>query len=143
MTLALFVLVGLAIGCASGHTSQAQTAQQPMVTADDISHSAGQPIEQILEAKVPGIIVQRVSDGSIAIRIRGVPSFYSGSEPLFVIDGVPVTPGPGGALNGVNPYDIDTIKVLKNPAETAMYGVRGANGVIIITTKRPDTNKGT
>ena len=108
-----------------------------MVTSQDISQSAGQPIEQVLESKVPGLQVTRTPDGGIAIRMRGTNSFYSGSEPLYVIDGIPVTPGRGGALEGVNPYDIDTIKVLKDPAETALYGVRGGNGVIVITTKRP------
>jgi TonB-dependent SusC/RagA subfamily outer membrane receptor len=53
-----------------------------------------------------------------------------------VLDGVPITPGPGGSLTGIDPYDIESIKVLKDPADTAMYGMRGANGVIIITTKR-------
>jgi TonB-dependent SusC/RagA subfamily outer membrane receptor len=55
---------------------------------------------------------------------------------LFVIDDIPVEAGPGGALMGVNPYDIDTIRVLKNPADIGIYGVRGANGVILIRTKR-------
>ena len=47
-------------------------------------------------------------------------------------------PGPGGSLIGINPHDIATIEVVKDPAGEAMYGVRGANGVIIIKTKRPD-----
>jgi TonB-dependent SusC/RagA subfamily outer membrane receptor len=59
------------------------------------------------------------------------------NRPLYVIDEVPMQAGPGGALVGVNPHDIDTIQVLKNPADTGRYGIRGANGVILITTKRP------
>ncbi len=75
---------------------------------------------------------------SISVRIRGATSFYAGSGPLYVIDGVPVTPGPGGVLRGINPYEIESIQVLKNPAETAaLYGLWGANGVIVIKTKRP------
>ena len=54
-----------------------------------------------------------------------------------MIDGFPIQPGPGGALVGISPYDIESIKVLKDPVETAIYGLRGANGVIVITTKRP------
>jgi TonB-dependent SusC/RagA subfamily outer membrane receptor len=133
------LLIGAAAGCSqSGHPStRAEPAKAPEVTAQDISQSGGQPIEQVLESKVPGLMVTRTAEGVLAIRMRGTNSFYSGSEPLYVIDGIPVTPGPGGALSGVNPYDIATIKVLKDPAETALYGVRAANGVIVITTKRP------
>ena len=54
-----------------------------------------------------------------------------------MLDDSPVSAGPGGLLRGLNPYDIETIRVLKNPADIAIYGMRGANGVILITTKRP------
>jgi len=54
---------------------------------------------------------------------------------LYVIDDVPIAPGSTGILTGINPYDIETIKVLKDPADTGIYGIRGANGVILITTK--------
>jgi TonB-dependent SusC/RagA subfamily outer membrane receptor len=133
------LLIGAVAGCTkSGQPStRTEPAKAPEVTAQDIAQSAGQPIEQVLESKVPGLMVTRTVDGGIAIRMRGNNSFFSGSEPLYVIDGIPVTPGPGGALSGVNPYDIATIKVLKDPAETALYGVRGANGVIVVTTKKP------
>jgi len=133
------LLIGVAAGCSQAvhGSTRTEPVKAPEVTAQDISQSAGQSIEQVLESKVPGLIVTRAQDGSIAIRMRGNNSFYSGSDPLYVIDGIPVTPGPGGALSGVNPYDIETIKVLKDPSETALYGVRAANGVIVITTKRP------
>ena len=137
LALSLSIFVGLASGCASGgRTAHTEPTPQPMVTSDDINQHAGQPIETILQAKVPGLIVTRTSDGGIAVQIRGAPSFYSGSEPLYVIDGVPVKAGPGGALLGINPYDIETIKVLKDPADTALYGLRGGNGVIVVETKR-------
>ena len=55
-----------------------------------------------------------------------------------MIDGVEIQPGPRGSLAGINPRDIATIEVVKDPAGEAMYGVRGANGVILIKTKRPD-----
>jgi TonB-dependent SusC/RagA subfamily outer membrane receptor len=112
-------------------------AHAPIVTADDIERSPGTPIEQIIESKIPGIQVTRSIGGGIVIRIHGISSFYSNNDPLYVIDGTPMEPGPGGALTGVNPYDIETIRVLKDPAETGIYGVRGANGVIVVTTKRP------
>jgi TonB-dependent SusC/RagA subfamily outer membrane receptor len=53
------------------------------------------------------------------------------------VDNVPYTPGAGGALVGINPYDIESIKALTKPDEVAMYGVRGANGVIVVTLKKP------
>jgi TonB-dependent SusC/RagA subfamily outer membrane receptor len=55
---------------------------------------------------------------------------------LYVVDGVPIQPGPGGSLVGIDPYDIESIEVLKDPADTALYGMRGANGVIVVKTKR-------
>jgi TonB-dependent SusC/RagA subfamily outer membrane receptor len=73
----------------------------------------------------------------LVIRIRGVNTFAGKADPLFVIDGLPLEPGIDGALTGINPQDIASIRVLKNASETAAYGVRGANGVILITTKRP------
>ena len=69
--------------------------------------------------------------------IRGAASVNGDNAPLYVIDGVPVEPGPNGDLTGLNPYDIESIKVLKDAASTTMYGVRGGNGVIVIKTKRP------
>ena len=112
-------------------------ATAPVVTAEDIERSPGTPIEQIIEAKIPGVQVTRTSSGAIAIRIRGTSSFYGSNDPLYVIDGTPLDAGREGALTGVNPYDIESIRVLKDPADIGIYGVRGANGVIVITTKRP------
>jgi TonB-dependent SusC/RagA subfamily outer membrane receptor len=108
------------------------------VTADDIDRKAGsQPIEQLLEAKVPGVLITRTADGGIAVQIRGSSTFYGATAPLYVVDDVPFEAGPGGSLKGINPYDIETIKVLKNPEDTGMYGMRGSNGVIVITMKKP------
>ena len=129
------VLIGLATGCASGGARRAPPSE-PTVTARDVENR-GEPIEKVLQDKVPGLLVTRGPDGSIALQLRGPSSFMGGSEPLFVIDDVPFSPGPGGALTGVNPHDIESIRVLKDPADTGVYGVRGANGVIVVTTKRP------
>ena len=138
VALSLSVLVGLAGACASAGRPAKRAESDPQeITAQDLEHRRGEPIEQVLQDKVPGVVVWRGPDGSIGINIRGVNSFYSGTSPLYVVDGVEFPPGPGGALMGLNPYDIQTIKVLKRPEEIALYGVRGANGVIVITTKRP------
>ena len=85
-----------------------------------------------------GVVVSRTEDGGIAIRIRGASTFTGSNAPLYVVDGVAIQPGPNGSLTGINPYDIASIKVLKEAAETTMYGSRGANGVIVIKTKRPN-----
>jgi TonB-dependent SusC/RagA subfamily outer membrane receptor len=133
---ALSLLVALAAGCASRPTRR-ERPSTTTVTAEDIERNPTQPIETVLQAKVPGVWVTRTADGGIAIQLRGQTSFYGSNAPLYVIDGVPIQPGPNGALTGVNPHDIETIEVLKDAADTAMYGMRGANGVIIIKTKRP------
>jgi TonB-dependent SusC/RagA subfamily outer membrane receptor len=92
----------------------------------------------VLQAKVPGILVTRTADGGIAIQMRGISStFYGSTQPLYVVDGVAFRPGANGELIGINPYDIETIRVLKDASETAIYGIRGGNGVIEITTKKP------
>jgi TonB-dependent SusC/RagA subfamily outer membrane receptor len=136
--LPVLMLAGLASACASGHSSAvAPPPAPPTVTSTDVDHNPGTSIEKLLEAKVPGVSVVRTADGGIAIEIRGMGSSLSGNSPLYVIDDAPVEAGPHGALMGLNPYDIETIKVLKNPADIAIYGLRGANGVILITTKRP------
>ena len=74
-------------------------------------------------------------DGALSVRIRGTNSMQSSNEPLYIVDGTPVQPGPNGGLSGIAPNDIASIQVLKDAAATTMYGVRGANGVIIIKTK--------
>lgn len=129
------VLVGLATGCSAGTTRRAPPSE-PVVTARDVENR-GDPIEKVLQDKVPGLLVTRSADGGIALQIRGPSSFQGSNEPLFVIDDVPFRPGPGGALTGVSPHDIESIRVLKDPADTGIYGVRGGNGVIVVTTKRP------
>jgi TonB-dependent SusC/RagA subfamily outer membrane receptor len=106
------------------------------VTAEQIQQNANQPIEKVLQGRIAGVTVSQ-APGGISVRIRGGTSIYGNNEPLYVLDGVPIQAGPGGTLTGINPYDIESIRVLKDPADTAMYGARGANGVIIIKMKKP------
>ena len=140
-TLSRAALAVLVAACARSraNTPQPTPAGNPStVTADDIQRTGpDQPIEKALAGRVAGVVVTRTPDGGIAVRIRGGSSLYGNNEPLYVVDGVAIQPGPNGALTGINPYDIETIRVLKDAAETAMYGSRGANGVIIIKTKKP------
>lgn len=92
--------------------------------------------EKMLQGRVAG--VQVVSDnspgGGATIRIRGGSSLYSSNTPLLVVDGFPM--GDAGNLKQISPEDIETIDVLKDASASAIYGSRGANGVIIVTTKR-------
>lgn len=106
------------------------------ISGDQIQQTPGDPIEKLLMNRSPGVWVGRGADGSLAVRIRGGSSLMASSTPLYIVDGSPFLPGPDGTLTGLNPYDIESIKVLKDPAELSMYGVRGANGVIIIKTKQ-------
>ena len=90
-------------------------------------------IDELLQ-NVPGLVVSR-SPGGFSVRIRGAGSFMGDGEPLFVVDGVALGSSSAGAL-AINPADVKRIEVLKDAAATAIYGVRGGNGVILITTKR-------
>jgi TonB-dependent SusC/RagA subfamily outer membrane receptor len=133
---ALSICLITGLGCASRNLGP-EPSHEPIVTADDIETSPSESIEKILQAKVPGLIVTRLPNGGLALQIRGPSSINSSNvAPLYVIDDVPVDPGPGGQLP-INPHDIASIRVLKNPADIGIYGMRGANGVIVITTKKP------
>lgn len=66
------------------------------------------------------------------VRIRGVGSINAGMDPLYVVDGIPYD----GGIRSINPQDVESITVLKDAASAALYGARGANGVILVTTKK-------
>ncbi len=138
-----WVIFGLVLACAPPRTSpvgdvdpMAPPASGTTVTADDFSRNPSMSIEDQLAAKYPGVWVSRSPEGGIAVRMRGAPP-TGGQIPLYVIDGIPIDPGPNGALSGISPYDIASIQVVKDATGTAMYGLRGANGVIVIKTKKP------
>jgi len=98
--------------------------------------------QQLLQGKVAGVNVTSASGepgGILGITVRGPGGVRTGSTPLFVVDGFPLdnsSTGGGDPLNFINTQDIESIDVLKDASATAIYGARGANGVIIITTKR-------
>jgi TonB-dependent SusC/RagA subfamily outer membrane receptor len=139
----LVPLLAAALLAACASSKDPRTAPAPAAPSsttglsnEQIQQTPGDPIEKLLMNRSPGVWVGRASDGSLAVRIRGGSSLMGNNEPLYILDGSPFIPGPNGALTGINPYDIETIKVLKEPAELSMYGARGANGVIIIKTKQ-------
>ncbi|MDX2192400.1 MAG: SusC/RagA family TonB-linked outer membrane protein [Gemmatimonadales bacterium] len=99
---------------------------------------------ELIAAKVPGvqIVDNNEPGGGLAIRIRGATSINASSEPLIVIDGMPIGTSNGGgtsagrdALNFLNPNEIETITVLRDASAAAIYGANGANGVVLVTTK--------
>ncbi|MBA4141050.1 MAG: TonB-dependent receptor, partial [Segetibacter sp.] len=95
---------------------------------------------QALQGRVAGLyaVTNGYRPGSdVTIRIRGNRSFSAGNDPLYVVDGIPLT----GGLGDINPNDIESMDVLKDASATAIYGSRGANGVIIITTRRGKSGK--
>jgi TonB-dependent SusC/RagA subfamily outer membrane receptor len=147
---ALTALAGLFVtlvsGCAQKTTTNPAEPQlgpetESGTNSQEVYKRPHESVASLLEGRTSGVSVSTNSQGDLVVRIRGAASFHSGNQPLYVIDGIPVEPGPGGALTGMNPEDIESIEVLKGPPETTLYGVRGANGVILIKTKqakRPD-----
>lgn len=138
-------------------TKELQTGSIVKIEAREIEQ---QPVSNplgALQARVPGLeVIQQtgVPGSNFKVRIRGTNSLSSGNDPLFIVDGVPFTSTPmsfsetsgsilagndvqgSSPLNSINPSDIESIEVLKDADATAIYGSRGANGVILITTKK-------
>ena len=104
-------------------------------------------IDQKMIGQVAGVQVQQLTGspgGGTSVKIRGSGSLGAGNEPLYVVDGMPYSAGMNQNLNPLiflNPNDIESITILKDASSTAIYGSRGANGVIMITTKKGATNR--
>jgi TonB-linked SusC/RagA family outer membrane protein len=107
------------------------------VTAEQLARIAPSvSIDNMLQGQASGVQVtaQNGKPGQTAfIRIRGIGSIQAGNEPLYIVDGAQISEGD---LNGINPSDVASISVLKDAASTSIYGARGGNGVVLITTKR-------
>ena len=135
------IVAGL-VACAHGR-STSQSAESPppappassIVSSDELARKPVASLDQLLAGRVSGVAVAAAPGGGISVRIGGPTSFFLSGEPLYVVDGLAVEPGANGTLSWLNPHDIESIEVLKYGASTAMYGVRGANGVIVIKTK--------
>lgn len=139
------------------------------VSGDELEKSVSLSFDQALQGKIPGVQITQTSGapgGNVNIMVRGVSSITGGNMPLYVVDGFPIGTGGGGSdvssfltntytasgmannaanrinpLSTINPADIESIEVLKDASATAIYGSRGANGVVIITTKRGKVGK--
>ncbi|WP_236979474.1 TonB-dependent receptor [Membranihabitans maritimus] len=97
-------------------------------------------VEQALKSQAAGVTVRQNSGtpgGRIEVRIRGGNSMIGSNQPLYVVDGFPIT----GDISFLNPSDIESIDILKDASATAIYGARGANGVVMISTKKGSTNQ--
>jgi TonB-linked SusC/RagA family outer membrane protein len=130
------------------------------ITSKDFNKGIIIAPEQLMQGRVAGVQVTTASGepgAGINVRIRGTTSVRSGNNPLFVLDGIPLSGGdtqsggfdagfgtssPRNPLNFINPDDIASIDILKDASATAIYGARGANGVVIITTKKGAHGKG-
>ena len=147
MTVRFSLLAGLVLACAPPAPRTAPVGDvDPMtpnppppvgVTAEDFARNPTVSIEDQLAAKYPGVWVTRTAEGGVSVRLRGSSTINGNTEPLYVVDGISIVPGPNGALAGISPYDIASIQVVRDATGTAMYGMRGVNGVIIIKTKKP------
>ncbi|MFN8258115.1 MAG: TonB-dependent receptor [Bacteroidales bacterium] len=129
---------------------EASTGSVSMVKGDEITTIPVTSPEKILQGKMAGVQLNSSGQpgGYSEIRIRGFSSINASSEPLYVVDGVPVSSGnysyavtTGNILSSMNPSDIESITVLKDAAAASVYGSRAANGVILITTKQGKTGK--
>lgn len=132
------------------------TGSVSSVSAEELTRTAPVSLDQALQGRAAGVQVTQVSGrpgGETSIRIRGSSSINAGNEPLYVVDGMLITSDngqtnaggtAGSGLNGlssISPSDIERIEILKDASATAMYGSRGANGVVLITTKRGKAGK--
>jgi TonB-dependent SusC/RagA subfamily outer membrane receptor len=119
-----------------GRTDPDNTQTGSVVSGRALANANAGRVEELFIGRFSGVQVFRHANGGISIQIRGQTSIEGGNEPLFVVDGQPLDPAPGGALLGINPNDITRIEILKDIGSTSFYGVRGANGVVLITLKK-------
>ncbi|MEJ7692377.1 TonB-dependent receptor [Daejeonella sp.] len=130
------------------------------LSSKDFNKGVNVSVTQLISGRAAGVNVTQTSSepgGGLSVRIRGASSVNAGNDPLYVIDGLPIdnnAPIAGGAgrgfpggsqarnpLNSLNPNDIESIEILKDASAAAIYGSRGANGVILITTKKGKVGK--
>ena len=123
-------------------TKESFTGSAAVVKSDDIAKVQSSDVTRALEGVVAGVQMT-TSSGSLgsgpSIRIRGTSSISAGNAPLYIVDGVPYS----GDMNNLNTADIESMTVLKDAASNALYGARGANGVIMITTKKAKKGEAT
>jgi len=123
-------------------TKKSFTGTASVVSSENIDAKAVSNVAQALIGEVSGVSVTRTNGrpgSSATIRIRGFSSIQGNSSPLYVVDGVPFS----GDINAINPNDIESTTILKDASATAIYGARGANGVVLLTTRKGTVGKNT
>ena len=144
------------IGYGSSRKSELTEAVSS-VKSEEIEKSVGTSLEAALQGRISGVNIKTNESGpgsGLSITIRGATSINGTNEPLYVIDGVPIVKDnigessggpysslPSDPLAGIDPTDVESIEVLKDASATAIYGSRGANGVVLITTKQGKSGK--
>lgn len=111
------------------------TGSVSQVSAEKLENLQSHSLDRMLQGRVPGLVVMGASGEpgeGVTMRIRGSSSLHGSNSPLYVVDGFPL--GSAGDLKQINPSDIKSIEVLKDASAAAIYGSRGANGVILVTT---------
>jgi TonB-dependent starch-binding outer membrane protein SusC len=131
------VIVLTACGQRRTATTEPQPSAPPgtVLTEEDIRRSPGQSLEQLLLARVPGLTIERAADGHSKLVLRGKNTIVGDDEVLFVVNDIALGPALTSNLAAIDIHDIATVQVLRDAVATAAYGVRGANGVIVIRTK--------
>ena len=138
------VLTAVVTQAYSPARQQARAVTGSVASVDSALFNKGRVVsaEDLIQAKVAGVQVVSSNEpgGGISVRVRGQASVSGANDPLFVVDGIPLPIGGGlsggrNPLNFLNPNDIANVNVLKDAQATAIYGSRGANGVVLITTK--------
>ncbi len=133
-----------------GYGTQSRKDVTGSITSINTKDIKDMPVTNIAEGlagKMPGVLIQQTTGApgnSPSIKIRGLGSISAGNGPLIVVDGQPLNSGDlrnGSGLNLMNPNDIESVDVLKDASATAIFGSRGANGVVMITTKRGKSGK--
>ena len=136
------ILEGIVIDQYRNMNKQNSAVAQTTITSKTIEGRPNANVIQTLQGQVPGLNIMTGSgqpgSDNINIVLRGVGSINGSTSPLFVVDGVPMS---DDRFRSINPNDIETISVLKDAGATAIYGNRGANGVVVITTKRGGFNQ--
>ena len=121
-------------------TKNSFTGSAAMVKSETIEKRVSTNVTSALAGTTPGVQILSTSgdpaSNGATIRIRGIGSMSASSAPLYVVDGMPYN----GSISDINPNDVESISVLKDAAASAIYGARGANGVILITTKKANSN---
>lgn len=156
VTTVTLVLTAVSVGCAHGgvpreeeslgygsQSAENRTGAVERVNASELDAQHYTSVQEMLEGRVSGLEVVRLANGDVSLRIRGGSPSLLGAretearEPLLIIDGMPVHPGGlSRALEAINPLEVDRVEILKDASSTAIYGSRGAHGVVLIALKR-------